>query len=40
MCDVTSGSEQMSSIGAQSPASANNGTWGKLFALSKSLHLH
>ena len=40
MCDVTSGSEQMSSIGAQSPGSANNGTWGKLLALSKSLHLH
>ena len=27
-------------IGAQSPPSANNGTWGKLFALSKPLHLH
>ena len=37
-CDIRKWTEEC--IGAQSPASANNGTWGKLLALSKSLHLH
>ena len=36
-CDISKWTDDC--IGAQSPPSANNGTWGKLFALSKSLHL-
>ena len=37
-CDIRKWTDDC--IGAQSPPSANNGTWGKLFALSKALHLH
>ena len=37
-CDIRRWTDEC--IGAQSPASANNGTWGKLLALSKSWHLH
>ena len=37
-CDIRKWTDECA--GAQSPASANNGTWGKLLALFKSLHLH
>ena len=37
-CDIRKWTHECA--GAQSPASANNGTWGKLLALSKSLHLY
>ena len=37
-CDIRKWTDECA--GAQSPASANNGTWGKLLALSKSLHLY
>ena len=37
-CDITKWTDECT--GARWPASANNGTWGKLLALFKSIHLH